>query len=595
MLDEFNIAIGSFNASDFSKSLEQIKVIEDKVLDTAAINRNQIFEKPIYSIIIVNYKSINRFTRLLIGLQPYQSDYRFEIIVVNNNNLNCNDIVFFNLTNFTLIELKFNYGCSGARNIGVSHSRGQFCIFLDDDGIFEDGAIEALIDTVEKNSAVTCRGKVIPYSKKGLSSPHYDKGDRLAYSIPDAEGISIWDRKIFIKFGGFQPLLSGHEGMFLCLKMYPFFGRHAFLYQPKAIFHHDFSDSHDAVEKKKKSYEINFNFLDHLGMDWRSLTRIFKLRDPFCFSPFFDTADISDKENFNINDSLSILTFGAVDDIYISSYITSLQLQTNQNFEVILVDCSCNASTLNALQDTELFRKSRLKIFKAKGKSIPECFQIAVREAKNDICVVHNIDDISVNIRFEKTLEYFESNKKSCMVSYCTFNEKEELYAEQFVTQLKSSIKARAFLCIPACFPTIAFKKAKISGQINLDIPFGFEYSWIYSLLRDKNFFGEMIPIPLVYFRPQKKMLYNKKRSDIRKIVIKAIILFHESFVGKLSVDQKKVIWLVSGWRKPTTPEQNKKSLAYLDYLLSCISVNERPHLAELIKVYSEKHLSLKD
>ena len=130
-------------------------------------------------------------------------------------------------------------------------------IFVDDDGFVNEGAIENLIEVIKKHDAVMVRGRVVPKSQAGISAKHYDLGDNIISAGPNTKCLLICQRDEYIKHGGFDTLLAGHEGWALCSKMYPFHGPDAFLYAPQAIIRYDYAN--DAKHKVEKIFKFILN------------------------------------------------------------------------------------------------------------------------------------------------------------------------------------------------------------------------------------------------------------------------------------------------------------------------------------------------
>lgn len=215
---------------------------------------------PTFSIVVVTYREIPDVYGSLSRLAIYSKSSDYEIVIVNNGNPSVRDIAKSLFENFLFIEIGFNYGCSGARNVGVRAARGEIIVFVDDDGLVEEGAIENLIDVMTRYDAVAVRGRVLPKTS-GITGRHYDIGHEIVVSGPNAECLLAFRRGDYVKFGGFDPLLAGHEGWALCSRIYPYSGPDGFLYTPNAIIHHDYSSSVENFRKKRRSFEKNKVYL----------------------------------------------------------------------------------------------------------------------------------------------------------------------------------------------------------------------------------------------------------------------------------------------------------------------------------------------
>lgn len=104
------------------------------------------------------YKSINN--------QTYQN---LEIIIINDGSTDstleiCQEIASYD--NRVNIYSKKNAGVSSARNFGITHSSGQYLMFVDSDDILEPNACEKLITVAQKyNADVVCCNYYINYNK----------------------------------------------------------------------------------------------------------------------------------------------------------------------------------------------------------------------------------------------------------------------------------------------------------------------------------------------------------------------------------------------------------------------------------------------
>ena len=277
--DEYNSAKKLFINRNFDSANAIIQNIQP-LIKTAIIDKNRLTPKVNirYSIIVAVHLRFDGLTALLEDLEPYLFRQDFELIVINNTCQPAPKTIQSLINEHSIIDIGFNYGCSGGRNIGAELAQGHYILFLDDDGRLAHGALDALIDCIEKNNSVACRGKVIPKNATGISGGHYNKGSKVNISPTDAEGISIWNRKVFLEHGGFDPLLAGHEGLALCAKIHRDKPLRSFLYTPHATLRHNFSDDEEKNTIKLKLHATNREYLEHIGINHRKLKKQFLRR-----------------------------------------------------------------------------------------------------------------------------------------------------------------------------------------------------------------------------------------------------------------------------------------------------------------------------
>jgi len=105
----------------------------------------------------------------------------FEIIVVDNCSTDDTlEILARDFADVRVVALKENRGVSGGRNAGVEQSRGDICIFIDDDAWFPDPqAGEKTVAYFDRDPSLVCVAYTIHASMTGIeemkSIPRRDK------------------------------------------------------------------------------------------------------------------------------------------------------------------------------------------------------------------------------------------------------------------------------------------------------------------------------------------------------------------------------------------------------------------------------------
>jgi len=257
----FEKAHRALSKQDFRVASSYAKKAEELVWSDISVYDRKRKTAPRYSIIIVLLHWHPDLAEALRRLSRYGDDEKFELIFVNNGDLNRQEAIPKEIGHYRWIDVGFNYGCSGGRNVGARLARGEFIIFLDDDGFIEDQTIEALTETILRTSALAVRGRVLPKSGSPASAEHYDLGNTVIYSVPNAEGVSIWKRQAFLESGGFDTLLAGGEGLALWSRMYETHGPAGFLYSPKAVLRHDYAEDSTRFASKKARQAISEAYL----------------------------------------------------------------------------------------------------------------------------------------------------------------------------------------------------------------------------------------------------------------------------------------------------------------------------------------------
>ena len=264
---QFDNARRRFSQRDFKAAMDYARDAAVSVRESLQVRDiGEARHGATYSLVVVLYEQHGDLGDALARIASYASQERFELIFVNNGHFTENDLGR-HLKKFRFVDVGFNYGCCGGRNLGAELSAGDYVIFLEDDGFIAPHAIESLIELITRYDALAVRGRVLPKASPGgtgydlATAQHYDLGEEVVYSVPNAEGISIWRRQDFIEAGGFDTLLAGGEGVALWSKMYKAAGPYGFLYAPSAILFHDYAAGEEELKIKKARYRANEEYV----------------------------------------------------------------------------------------------------------------------------------------------------------------------------------------------------------------------------------------------------------------------------------------------------------------------------------------------
>lgn len=93
---------------------------------------------------------------------------------------------------------------------------------------------------------------------------------------------------------------------------------------------------------------------------------------------------------------------------YIGEAINSVLNQTYQNFELLICDDASTDSTKNIIEE---FTDPRIiKFFNTKNKRKPETCNFLFSQCSGNLVTIHDADDISLPLRFEKIVNFFSKN-----------------------------------------------------------------------------------------------------------------------------------------------------------------------------------------
>lgn len=119
---------------------------------------------PLVSVIILNFNGENYLERCLFSVLGTKYP-NFEVIFVDNastdSSLEIVEKAFGNDKRLKIFKNTQNVGFSGGNNLGFSHARGDFIVFLNNDTIADPNWLKALVDALEKDETIGLAGSTI--------------------------------------------------------------------------------------------------------------------------------------------------------------------------------------------------------------------------------------------------------------------------------------------------------------------------------------------------------------------------------------------------------------------------------------------------
>lgn len=213
-----------------------------------------VVEGPEVSAVIISNKFKEKSVRTLKNLSEQLSGIG-EIVFVNNGR---DDDEFESLMPYinTYIRCNGNSGAYLARNMGSVFAKGSYLLFIDDDGIPDEGLVSAHLKAMKEYDAVACRGMC--YSDDPSDDPvHYSEGDEIKPAIARLEGNSCYRAEPFFKADGWGDyILFGHGGVELNIRMLSVCAdKSRYIYTPDAKLNHNYvrSLNHQHVKNIKQS------------------------------------------------------------------------------------------------------------------------------------------------------------------------------------------------------------------------------------------------------------------------------------------------------------------------------------------------------
>ncbi|GKX35003.1 MAG: hypothetical protein MnENMB40S_26210 [Rhizobiaceae bacterium MnEN-MB40S] len=533
----FGRAGGQFLAGNHAAARNAMEGFQEKLIPRCRISGDPGPDNPRFSIVVLNYKHSQDFAALVSSLSGVANTQECELVFVNNGNPSLRNTVSDRLDSYVQIDAPFNVGCSQGRNIGAHIARGEYVLFLDDDGAITKDTIEALVSVIAQYGAVAVRGRIIPKSPGGSAAENYDLGDRIRPAIPSAEGISIWRRDLFLEFGGFDPLLVGHEGLLLCARMLRFFGPERFLYAPEALLIHDFVDAPEQAAAKSALYDRNDAYIGFCGYDKSAIQRIFSVyRRPTRQSKAFEfRKSLRLPPPKDDAPELTVLTVARNARDLLDDYRRMLALQTWRKFRVVFVDEGSDDGSADRLLDLWSDENGGIELVRTDGVSRGAAFDLAIARAESDVCVIAEIGDISLVDRFAQTASYFVQHPHSGCVCFDMFSDRPmKIRPDGPQVVAPSTMQARALFGAPGPFSCFAFRKSAFLQPFDASLDTGAELEWVHRNL-ENGANGHFLPTPEVY-HPM------PVGSDQRKsaLALERVIATHAQYLAHMDDDDRR-------------------------------------------------------
>lgn len=224
------------------------------------------------SIVICTY---NRAACLKETLDSFSSVHgtsasNIELLVVDNNSTDGTRLVverFAKEHPFTRYAFTRTQGLSHARNTGIQQSRGKFVAYVDDDVLFDEYWLTAVLETFTKYRDAACiGGKSIPKFESG--QPIWAKNEVLRiYGSTQSGDLPKWmiypehpfglnmifRREVFDQVGEFDTRLGRKDKNLLSMEESDYFLRVAqanlkVIYEPTAILYHRIPTSRTTLQ-----------------------------------------------------------------------------------------------------------------------------------------------------------------------------------------------------------------------------------------------------------------------------------------------------------------------------------------------------------
>ncbi|VFR22623.1 TPR domain protein, putative component of TonB system [plant metagenome] len=167
------------------------------------------------------------------------------------------------------VELNGNSGAYLARNLGAVFAKAPILFFVEDDGIPQDGFVDAHLAVHASHQPVCLRGVYTPRTPGSECPPHYRLGDQIMAAPPILEGNASFNTQAFVALGGWGDyVLFGHGGFEFSRRLEQAgVPADKQLYTPDSVLLHDYLRGDDH-RKEKFSKQQASHLLLQAGSRW---------------------------------------------------------------------------------------------------------------------------------------------------------------------------------------------------------------------------------------------------------------------------------------------------------------------------------------
>jgi GT2 family glycosyltransferase len=159
------------------------------------------------SVIIVNWNSTDFLMHCLDAFYTRTTGIRFEVIVVDNASPDNGSALIRNRFPQTIIlQSHENIGFAGANNLGVTHAKGEFLLFLNPDTVVEENAVATVVRRLANIIDAGAMGCKLLNSDMTIQTSALLRFPTICNHLFTAEGL----KKRFprMRFWGIRPLFA---------------------------------------------------------------------------------------------------------------------------------------------------------------------------------------------------------------------------------------------------------------------------------------------------------------------------------------------------------------------------------------------------
>jgi glycosyltransferase involved in cell wall biosynthesis len=373
---------------------------------------NRKIANPVLSVVIVAYQTnMDLIACIKSVLKGTRKD--IEIIVVDNGG---NEQVLPLLLQMPLLYIRspMNVILSEGRNIGVYYAQAPICAFLDDDALVRPEYAESILAAFRNPHVQAIRGRIEPKNRNAFqgSAWHYNLGPKPLPSAINTEGNSAWRTGIYKDANGMDPLLFGHEGTDLSVRLERMFGSVVTFYWPTLLIHHDY-----AMDEQKRAIKDARHALMEEYLGWkRGQSGILDIARPKACPSAFAGQNAHPAGGGNKTGAaplISVLLPAWNAGNFLAECVQSILRQSVQDFEILIID---DGSTDNTADVIRGFSDQRIRYHKnPENRGLVTSLNLGLQLARGKYIASMDADDVNREYRFAAQVRLMEENPQVCV------------------------------------------------------------------------------------------------------------------------------------------------------------------------------------
>ena len=509
--------------------------------------RRSSSDRPKVSVVVVAHRATPAHAPLLemlASLDPAE----FETVLVTNSASPIFDpglLAPFSTT-LTHVNLGANTGIGVARTLALRAASGTGVLCLDDDGVTSAEDLRHLCALFDDMQATMVRGRVVAETAKSDPiPPHYDLGPTVLHSFCDIEGFALWRRDTVLAAGGFDPILYGHEGIELTMRLFASQGPEAFVYQPQAVLRHDY---HIRPQKAER-HATNARYCELRHPGFYDMLRQFEAlrRSPQgAVARQMRTQLLAAPAQTGAAAPVSVLTTCRNGAGFVPEFCAALGRQTDQRFQVIFVDDGSDDDS-SAILEAHLPKSIARQVIRTPPQGRGAALNTARAAAGDDLCLIADVDDISLPHRVAFARHMAEAHPEAAMIGFGIFDGATHLRGSAPAPLAVTPLSVRAFFGMPAPFPAFGFWNGRISAVFDPDLPGGIDCDWMYRALAEAGVDGVLVPLPATYYHTHTGQITAAHRPAQRSVALKHLRRWHGRLIAPDAQDAPG-LEVLTGW-----------------------------------------------